>query len=491
LIESLAIYATGCESTDFTRAANRPDRHLPSMATLTITNPATGKHIAKLPADDPKSVRGKFAAAREAQPHWAAVPLKKRLESIAAFRAGILRDVEDLARTLSTEMGKPVAQARNELKGLLPRLDFFLSETPRALRPETARQDRKLDVVEKISHEPLGVVANISAWNYPYFVGSNVFVPALLAGNAVLYKPSEFATLSGLNIARLLHDSGVPNEVFAPVIGTGEVGSALLREPIDGLFFTGSVATGRKIARALSGRMIKMQLELGGKDPVYVCDDAPVAAAAAAIADGAFYNTGQSCCSVERVYVHEAIFEPFVAGFVDSVKSFKIGDPLEEDTYIGPLTRSAQIAVLEGQIADAKQKGARVLTGGKRLRGYGRGNYFAPTVLVDVNHRMAVMRDESFGPVIALMKVRDDPHAVGLMNDTSYGLTAGVYTPDEKRAREILGQVNAGSAYWNCCDRVSPWLPWSGRKDSGMGLTLSRDGIRAFTQPKAWHLRRS
>ena len=460
------------------------------MATRTVTNPATGKRITTLPADDAASVRAKFAAAHDAQRDWAALTLKHRLGCLATFRKALIANTEELARTLSNETGKPVTQARNELRGLLPRLDFFLRETPRALRRETVLADRKLGLIEQISHEPLGVVANISAWNYPYFVGSNVFVPALLAGNAVLYKPSEFASLTGLNIARLLHESGVPPAVFAPIVGTGDVGAVLLRQPIDGIFFTGSVATGRKIARAVSGRMIKVQLELGGKDPVYVCNDVEIAGTAAAVADGAFYNTGQSCCSVERVYVHESIYDAFVAAFLTTVKGFKIGKPLDDDTYIGPLTRTPQIGVLEAQIADAKKKGARVLTGGKRLRGLGGGNYFAPTVLVDVNHRMAVMREESFGPVIGLMPARDDEHAVELMNDTRYGLTAAVYTPDEKRAAAILEQVNAGSVYWNCCDRVSPRLPWSGRKDSGIGLTLSREGIRAFTRPKAWHLRK-
>jgi acyl-CoA reductase-like NAD-dependent aldehyde dehydrogenase len=283
----------------------------------------------------------------------------------------------------------------------------------------------------------------------------------------------------------------VPATIFAAVIGTGEIGATLLRQPIDGVFFTGSVATGRKIAAAASKRMIKVQLELGGKDPVYVCDDVDVAAAATAIADGAFYNTGQSCCSVERIYVHQAIFEAFTDAFISVVKAFQIGDPLDEQTYIGPLTRQPQLGVLEAQLADAKKKGARVALGGKRLAGFRGGNYFAPTVLLDVSHRMAVMREETFGPMIGLMETRDDTHAVALMNDTNYGLTAGVYTRDEKRARRILLQVNAGSAYWNCCDRVSPRLPWSGRRDSGLGLTLSRAGITAFTQPKAWHLRPS
>jgi len=212
-----------------------------------------------------------------------------------------------------------------------------------------------------------------------------------------------------------------------------------------------------------------------------------VKAAAAAVADGAFYNTGQSCCAVERVYVHEKIYDAFVKAFVDEVKTFKVGDPLDEKTYIGAITRKPQLDVLKKQVADAKKKGARLLAGGAPIKG--KGNYFAPTVLADVDHTMAVMRDESFGPIIGLMAVADDESAVKLMNDTEYGLTSSVYTPDEKRARKILNRMQSGTVYWNCCDRVSPRLPWSGHKHSGIGLTLSTYGIQTFTRPKAWHLR--
>ena len=456
---------------------------------LDVINPATGQCVDSIPCDDATTVRAKYHAAREAQPAWAARPLRERIRAIGNFRDAIVRHEDELADTLTTETGKPIAQARNELKGLLPRLDFFQRETPRVLRAEKVLDDHQAGLTETITHEPLGVIANISAWNYPYFVGANVFVPALLAGNAVLYKPSEFATRTGLSIARLLHASGVPEDVFAPLVGTGEIGAALLRQPIDAVFFTGSYATGRKIARVVAGRMLKLQLELGGKDPAYVCDDVDVDAAAGAVADGAFYNTGQSCCAVERVYVHASIFDRFVRSFVATVKRCKIGDPRDPRTYIGPLTRPAQIEVLAAQVADAKKQGARVLTGGTPLRQH--GNFFAPTVLVDVNHGMAVMRDESFGPVIGIMAVRDDAEAIALMNDTEYGLTAAVYSRDEERARSILGKVHSGSAYWNCCDRVSPRLPWSGLKHSGVGLTLSRYGIQTFTRPKAWHLRKA
>jgi acyl-CoA reductase-like NAD-dependent aldehyde dehydrogenase len=267
------------------------------------------------------------------------------------------------------------------------------------------------------------------------------------------------------------------------------VGIELLKEPVDGVFFTGSYGTGRKIAEAVASRMVKVQLELGGKDPTYVCEDVDVAAAAASLADGAMYNTGQSCCSVERIYVHAAVYDAFVAAFVKEVQGLRVGEPTDESTYIGPLTRAQQVKVLQMQVADALAKGATLLLGGHAISDRPGGHWFEPTVLVNVNHDMAVMREESFGPIIGIQKVADDAEGVRLMNDTDYGLTAGVYTKDEARAKALLAQVHAGSVYWNCCDRVSPRLPWSGVRHSGMGLTLSTEGITAFTRPKAWHLR--
>ena len=455
------------------------------MPTLTIRNPATGAVIDECAADDAASVAAKAAAARAAQPAWAATPLRERLAAIQRFRAALVAELDTLATTLTREVGKPIAQSRNELNGLLPRIDFFLAQTESAIADEQVFDDGGMR--ERITHVPLGVVANISAWNYPYFVGCNVIVPALLAGNAVLYKPSEFATLTGLHIARLLHAAGVPKDVMQPLVGSGEVGATLLAQRIDGLFFTGSHATGVMIASALAIRLVKVQLELGGKDPSYVRADADPKVAAEGLADGAMYNTGQSCCSVERIYVHEAIHDAFVEHFVATVKAFKVGDPMAADTYIGAITRAPQLDVLDAQVADAKAKGARLHCGGQCLPGP--GHWYAPTVFTDVNHTMELMREESFGPIIGIQKVRGDDEAIALMNDTRYGLTAGVYSKDEGKARELLARVNAGSVYWNCCDRVSPRLPWSGQGDSGIGLTLSTHGIQTFTRPKAWHLR--
>jgi acyl-CoA reductase-like NAD-dependent aldehyde dehydrogenase len=455
------------------------------MSKLQITNPADGSLIAEVPADDAASVAKKAERARKAQPAWQATPLAKRAISIARFRLAVATELETLARTLTLEVGKPLAQSRNELNGFLARIDFFLAEVEAATKDETVFSEGAMS--ERIGHDPLGVVANISAWNYPYFVGGNVFVPALLTGNAVLYKPSEFATLTGLNIDRLLHAAGIPDDVFITVVGAGEVGAALLAQRVDGVFFTGSVATGAKIAAAMGSRMVRLQLELGGKDPTYVADDADPKAAAESLADGAMYNTGQSCCSVERIYVHERIHDAFVDHFVATVRGFKLGDPTTDGSYIGPLTRAPQLAVLEQQVGDALAKGATLQVGGKRIERA--GNWFEPTVLTGVDHSMALMRDESFGPIIGIQKVAGDDEALALMNDTRYGLTAGMYTRDETRARRVLARVNAGSVYWNCCDRVSPRLPWSGHGDSGVGVTLSTYGIQAFTRPRAWHLR--
>lgn len=455
------------------------------MNLLKIQNPATGEQLAELPADDAASVAAKAAQARNAQAGWAGTPLAERRECLQRFRAAIARQTEPLAATLTSEVGKPIRQSRNELNGLLSRLDFFLAEVERSTAVETVYAEGGM--TERIGHEPLGVVANISAWNYPWFVGGNVFVPALLTGNAVLYKPSEFATLTGLQIARLLHDAGVPRDVFVPLVGAGEVGAALLAQPVDGLFFTGSHATGMKIAATMGPRLVKLQLELGGKDPVYVCEDVDVKAAAASLADGAMYNTGQSCCSVERIYVHARLHDAFVDAFLEAVRGFKLGDPMEESTYIGPLTRRSQLDVLSAQVADARSKGGVLRLGGRRLEQA--GNWFEPTVFTGVSHEMELMREESFGPIVGIQKVGGDAEALALMNDTRYGLTAGVYTPDEARARAILARVKAGSVYWNCCDRVSPRLPWSGLGDSGVGLTLSTYGIQTFTRPRAWHLR--
>ncbi len=459
---------------------------------MKVTNPANGKLIQELKDDTPSSVESKYQAARRAQKAWAARPLSERQGCIEKFKQGVIRDTEKLARIMTDETGKPISQSRNELKGLIGRLDFFIESTPKVLKPEVVIDDPAQKLKETITLEPLGVIANISAWNYPWFVGSNVYVPALLTGNTVIYKPSEFATLTGLEMGRLLHEAGVPTDVFSVLVGGGEIGQALLKQKIDGVFFTGSYATGKKISESVGGRMIRVQMELGGKDPVYIADDvvngSGVKAVAEGTADGAFYNNGQSCCAVERIYVHEKIYDEYVSHFVKTVEGFVSGDPSDDKTYLSVLTRPQQIAVLEEQIADAVAKGAKVVVGGKR-KGPNGGTTIEPTVVLNVNSSMKLMQEESFGPIIGIQKVRDDAEALVLMNDSEYGLTAGIYCTDRARGKKLLEGVHAGSAYWNCCDRVSPRLPWAGRGHSGVGATLSTYGILAFVQTKGWHER--
>ncbi len=453
---------------------------------LKTINPATGDLVAEYQEDSEVEILEKCQRARAAQPAWFQLGLSKRKQALTRFQELLLKEKDTAAKVLTTETGKPIGQARYEIGAVPKRIQFFLDNVERVMQTECVHEEDTLR--EEISQEPLGVVANISAWNYPYFVGSNVFVPALLTGNAVLYKGSEFAAGTGAVITRLLHEAGVPEDVFVPIVGGGSAGSSLLKQPLDGVFFTGSYATGQRIAESLAGRMLKLQMELGGKDPVYVCEDVEIAKAAAAVAEGAFYNTGQSCCAVERVYVHDTIIAPFILAFVDAVSKLTVGDPQDENTYMGPLTRPQQLQVLESQVADATAKGAKVWWGGRRRDGG--GNFFEPTIISEVDHSMKIMREETFGPLIGIQSVQDDAEAVDCMNDTEYGLTAGVYTKQEERARTILTSVNSGTAYWNCCDRVSPPLPWSGRRHSGMGATLSLEGIRTFLQPKAWHLRK-
>ena len=459
---------------------------------MQVIDPATGATIEELDEAGPDDVAAAHAAARAAQPAWAATPLDERIAVLRRFRDLLDERSDALAATQSAETGKPISQARGEVRATLGRIDVLCDAVAEVVADEVVDDGEASGTREVIAHEPLGVVANISAWNYPWFVGTNVVVPALLTGNAVLYKPSEHASLTGLAMGRALHDAGVPADALHVLVGGGATGAALLEQPIDGIWFTGSVATGRRIAEAMAGRLVPVQLELGGKDPVYVADDVDVAAAAAALADGAFYNNGQSCCSVERIYVHRAVHDEFVERFAHEVRGFVLGDPADERTYLGPLTRPQQLAVLEAQVTEAVEHGAVLVTGGTPVDGPvgGTGAWFAPTVLTNVTDDLAVMREESFGPIVGIAAVDDDDEAVARMNGTDFGLTAGVFTTDEARARRLLARLDAGSAYWNCCDRVSPRLPWSGRRDSGIGSTLSTHGIRAFTQPKGYHLRR-
>ena len=456
------------------------------MNNLTIINPATEEIIGTVPQDDAVTLEYKFGQLQKGQPTWAGIPVDARIACIAHFNDLLDREKDDLAKTLTSETGKPLKQSYNELEGARNRIKYFITHSASILADEWVTPEGATR--EKISYEPLGVIANISAWNYPYLVGVNVFIPALIGGNAVFYKPSEYATLTGIRIQQLLYRSGIPEDCFQLALGRGATGDLLLSLPLDGYFFTGSYKTGKYIAERIASRLLPCQLELGGKDPLYIMDDVEdIGKTAAAALEGVVYNNGQSCCAVERIYVHEKVYEPFVTAMAEQAKKLVIGDPFDENTEIGPLTRKEQLDFLLGQIGDAVSGGAKILAGGHRVER--KGFFIEPTLLVDVSHQMKIMNEESFGPVIGIQKVADDDEAVKLMQDTEYGLTAAIYSKDYARAEKVMKKMDTGTVYWNCCDRVSASLPWSGRKHSGLGTTLSFQGIRAFVQPKAYHLR--
>jgi acyl-CoA reductase-like NAD-dependent aldehyde dehydrogenase len=451
-----------------------------------IINPANGEMIREITEDNQETLNAKFQLLKNAQSGWSALEIKQRVKILQDFSTGLKNQIEILAAILTSEIGKPLQQSRNEINGARTRIQWLTENAEKYLGDE--EMTKTSDLTEKISYEPLGVICNISAWNYPWLVGVNVFVTALLAGNAVMYKPSEYAVLTGFEIERMLKQSGIPEGVFQLAVGAKKVGELLLGLPFDGYFFTGSYKTGKYIYEKCASKMVPCQLEMGGKDPLYVANDiVDVKQVAEATADGAFYNNGQSCCSVERIYAHEDIYDAYLREFLDTVKSWKIGEPTEAGIYLGPLTRKAQLEILEKQVSDAVAKGARILTGGKRIQG--NGYYFEPTVLADVTQDMLVMREESFGPIIGIMKVKNDEEAIQRMADTEYGLTAAIYSSNRQRAEKMIRQLNTGSGYWNCCDRVSAPLPWSGRKHSGFGSALSHAGLLSFVRPKAWHMR--
>lgn len=453
---------------------------------MQIINPATEEIIQSLTEDTKETLQNKFQFLKAAQQAWSRLQLESRIAILEKFSILLEHDLERLAFILSAEVGKPLQQSRNEINGARVRIKWITENATKYLSDEIMTKANGLE--EKIVYEPLGVICNISAWNYPYLVGVNVFVPALIAGNAVMYKPSEFSTLTGMEIEKLLKSAGIPENLFHVAIGAGDVGEMLTSIPFDGYFFTGSYKTGSYLYQKLAAKMVPCHCELGGKDALYVADDiADIKSVAAATADGAFYNNGQSCCAVERIYVHENVYDKYLDELVHEVSSWKVGLPTEDGVYLGPLTRKSQADFLQWQVEDATQKGATVLTGGNRINR--KGYYFEPTVLINVNHSMSIMKDESFGPVIGIMKVKNDQEAISFMQDSDYGLTAAVYSADKTRAESILQEVNAGTGYWNCCDRVSASLPWTGRNHSGFGVALSHAGIRSFVKPKAYHLR--
>ncbi len=455
---------------------------------MKIVNPTTGRAIAEAVEDDLESVESKRRTLLAGQRRWRAVPFEARIEAVRNFHQLLGSRIEPLARQLTQETGKPLRQSTEEIYAARGRTLYFLEHSQKSLSSELIIADG--ETTESVRYEPLGVVGVISSWEFPYLAATGVIVPGLIAGNAVLYKPSEYATLSGVEIKRLLYEAGVPSSALQAVLGGGSTGRLVAEAELHGYFFAGSATTGRAVLERVRSRIAPIHLDLSGKNPLYVMEDVEEVSRAARLAvGGAFTNNGQSYSSIERIYVQSSIYDDFLAAFVEGVRSLAVGDPADTATDIGPVAKERQREHLAGLVEDALSKGARLLAGGKAIER--EGFFFEPTVIADASHAMDIMREEIYGPVIGIERVSDDEEAAELMQDTDYGVAAFVFSRDEARAKRLLDRLDVGTAYWNSCNRVSPYLPWSGRRSSGLGVTLSPAGIRAFVRPKAYFMKRS
>jgi len=451
-----------------------------------LINPANETVFRTIEPTPEAEIEAVLKRMRRAQQAWRDVPLERRIEVCRPFLEAFRAMKEPVALDITRQMGKPLAQARREVDTMLDRAETMLRLAPAALADDVL--GLKPGFRRFIRHEPLGIVLDIPAWNYPLLIAVNVVVPALVAGNAVLIKHARLTPLCGDAFVEAFRRTELPPDLIASVHVTHDTIRKLIEaRAVDFISFTGSVEGGRQVYQEASRQLLDMGLELGGKDPALVLEDANFTFTVENLVDGAFYNAGQSCCAIERIYVMRPLFKRFVEAYVAEVEKYVVGDPEEERTTLGPLAQRKAVEFMEFQVQDALSKGARVLTGGKRLPGP--GYYFQPTVLVNVDHTMSVMMEESFGPVIGIMPVDSIEEGVRLMNDSPYGLTASVWTEDVERGEQLAHQVHAGTVYVNRCDYLDPELAWVGIKDSGHGCTLSRLGYLYLTRPKSFHIR--
>jgi acyl-CoA reductase-like NAD-dependent aldehyde dehydrogenase len=451
-----------------------------------LVNPANEQIFRTIEPTAESELHSILSRMRAAQQSWREVPVLHRVDICRQFIDAFRSMKEPVALDITRQMGKPLGQARKEVDTMLDRAVTMVRLAPDSLKDDLLPP--KQGFHRFIRHEPLGIVLDIPAWNYPLLIAVNVIVPALLAGNAVLIKHARLTPLCGDAFATAFRSTDLPADLVASVhIDHSAVRRLIDARAVDFVSFTGSVEGGRQVYQEASGRLIDMGLELGGKDPALVCEDANFSFAVENLVDGAFYNAGQSCCAVERIYVMRPLYSRFVDAYVAEVEKYRVGDPEDPATGIGPLAQQKTLEFMEFQVGQAVSRGAKVLTGGQRLPGP--GYYFQPTVLVDVDHTMSVMMEESFGPVIGIMPVDSEDEAVQLMNESPYGLTGSVWTENMVRGEKLAHRVAAGTVYVNRCDYLDPELAWVGIKDSGHGCTLSHLGFGYLTRPKSFHLR--
>jgi acyl-CoA reductase-like NAD-dependent aldehyde dehydrogenase len=454
------------------------------MDELICFSPVNGREYARRPLATDAEIEHRLAEARRAQREWARTPLQERCSTMLRFLAAMEAMNPDIVPELAWQMGRPVRHG-GELRSLAERILAMVDLAPDALAPFAAGSGRS------VIRAPAGLVLVIAPWNYPFLTAANTIVPALLAGNAVILKHSAQTPLAGERFAEALRTAGLPRGLFANLFLSHEATARLLGSGlVDHATFTGSVQAGRAVERAAAGSFTALTLELGGKDPAYVRGDSDVAKAVEGLVDGSFYNSGQSCCGVERIYVHEAVWQPFLDGFTEAASRYRLGNPLDPETSLGPMASAKGAASVREQVRQAIDSGAAAhLMSDLFPADTGEGPYLMPQVLTWVDHSMAVMREETFGPAVGIMKVAGDEEAVRLMNDSRYGLTASIWTNDLEAAQRIALEVEAGTVFANRCDYLDPRLAWTGVKESGRGASLGRYGFEAVTRPKSLHLR--
>lgn len=458
------------------------------MPTIETITPIDSSVYASREANTAADIDAALARSEEAQREWSALSLDQRCAAVGKFAEAMVAQSDAIAPELSWQMGRPVSQTPGELRGFAERADYMIGIAAEALadhRPGTVAGFER-----HIQRLPLGVVAVLSPWNYPLLTSVNAIVPALVAGNAVILKPSHQTPLVADRYLRAAESSLPRGLLQALFLDHGNTARLCAHSAVDGVFFTGSVAGGVAVQRALQQKFIPCGLELGGKDPAYVRADADIDFTAGNLVDGAFFNSGQSCCGIERIYVQREVYDEFVEAFVDITKQYRLGNPLEADTNLGPMVKAAAADYVRRQIDEALAGGARALVEENLFPASKPGTpYLAPQVLVDVDHSMSVMKDESFGPVVGIMAVDSDEQAVALMNDSDYGLTASLWTENVKAARTLGAQIATGTVFMNRCDYLDPALAWTGVKDTGRGVTLSALGYDHVTRLKSWHLK--